>query len=154
MCIGTSRPLYLKAAGYGQDGSGLSTNKLQKVSLKRIEIEECQEKLYSDIPLSHESQICAESYRDDLDEQQDLCYGDSGGEKNLNFKLFNNSFPFLAGVHYINFDLEEEGYFHRIPTLIALTSFGMECALALPAIYVNISYYEDWMESVIKSNND
>lgn len=130
-------PEYLKAAGYGQDGNGLHTNKLLKVYLKRIEIEKCQSEQYPNIPLSFESQICAESYRDDADEQQDLCYGDSG-----------------AGLQYYSTDLVENDELYKIPTLTAITSFGMECALTLPSIYVNISYYYDWMESVIKSSDE
>lgn len=99
-------------------------------------MEKCQAEQYPGIPLSFDSQMCAGSYRDEA-EQQDLCYGDSG-----------------AGLQYISTDLVENDEFYKIPTLTALTSFGLECALALPAIYVNISYYYDWMESVIKASDE
>ena len=59
---------YFEAAGYGQNGDGLQTNKLSKVQLKNIPINECQ-KSYDDIELLAESQICAQSYRDDIDTQ-------------------------------------------------------------------------------------
>ena len=59
---------YFEAAGYGQNGEGLQTNKLSKVQLKNIPISECQ-KSYNDLELSPETQICAQSYRDDIDTQ-------------------------------------------------------------------------------------
>lgn len=113
----------------------MHTNRLLKVYLKRIEMEKCQE-LYLDIPLSPDSQICMQSYHDNADEQQDLCYGDSG-----------------AGLQYYSTDLIENDELYKIPTLIAITSFGMECALGLPSVYVNIFHYYEWMEEVIRSKS-
>jgi hypothetical protein len=59
---------YFEAAGYGQDGDGFQTNKLSKVQLKNIPIDECQ-KSYESVDLSPQSQMCAQSYRDDIDTQ-------------------------------------------------------------------------------------
>lgn len=99
-------------------------------------MEKCQE-LYADIPLSSDAHICMQSYRDDADEQQDLCSGDSG-----------------AGLQYYSTDLIENDELYKIPTLLAITSFGMQCALRLPSVYVNVSFYVEWMESVIKFNEE
>lgn len=110
----------------------MHTNRLLKVYLKRIEMEKCQE-LYTDIPLSPDTQICMESSRYDEGEQQDLCYGDSG-----------------AGLQYYSTDLIEDEILYKIPTLMAITSFGMECALRQPSVYVNVLHYFEWMEDVIR----
>lgn len=59
---------YFEAAGYGQNGEGLQTNKLSKVQLKKIPINECQLS-YESLELSADSQMCAKSYRDDIAEQ-------------------------------------------------------------------------------------
>lgn len=121
-------PDYLEGAGYGQDGDGISTNKLLKVQLKQVEMSTCQESY--DLQLSAETQMCAKSYRDDI--EQDLCYGDSGG-----------------GLQYMNTDLTENDISYKTPVIAAITSFGIGCAYGIPAVYVNISYYIDWMESMI-----
>lgn len=59
---------YFEAAGYGQNGEFQQTNKLSKVQLKNIPIDECQ-KSYESVTLSPETQMCAQSYRDDIDTQ-------------------------------------------------------------------------------------
>lgn len=59
---------FFEAAGYGQNGGGLQTYKLSKVQLKNIPIDECQ-KSYDSVKLSADSQICAQSYREDIDIQ-------------------------------------------------------------------------------------
>jgi secreted trypsin-like serine protease len=74
--------------------------------------------------------MCAKSYREDIDEQ-DLCYGDSGGALQYQDKEANN----------------DEIY--KTPTIVAITSFGIGCAYGIPAVYVNVSHYVDWMESII-----
>lgn len=121
-------PEYLEGAGYGQDGDGFPTNKLLKVQLRSVDMPTCQES-YS-LDLSQHSQMCAKSYRDDV--EQDLCYGDSG-----------------SALQYMNEDLEENGINYKIPTVVAITSFGIGCAFGVPGVYVNVSHYIDWMESVI-----
>lgn len=119
---------YLDGAGYGQDGNGIPTHKLLKVQLKQVDMSTCQES-YS-LELSSESQMCAKSYRDDI--EQDLCYGDSGNT-----------------LQYMNTDLDEDGVIYKTPIIKAITSFGIGCAFGIPAVYVNVSHYIDWMESVI-----
>lgn len=121
---------YFEAAGYGQDGTGLQTNKLSKVQLKQIPMEKCQES-YA-IELSAESQLCAQGYRDDVD-TQDTCYGDSG-----------------APLQYMNANYTaDDGKTYHVPTVVGLTSFGIGCGFNLPSVYVKVSNYIGWMESVI-----
>lgn len=121
---------YFEGAGYGQDENNLRSNKLSKVFLKFVEMETCKNS-YESIPLSADAQVCALGYRDDLP-PQDLCFGDSG-----------------SALQYMNSDLIEDETIYKIPTLVAITSFGIGCAFGFPSVYVNISYYLDWMESVI-----
>lgn len=122
---------YFEAAGYGQDGFGLQTNKLSKVQLKFIPMDKCQESYYS-MTLSSESQLCAQSYRDDIGEQ-DTCYGDSG-----------------SPLQYMNRNYTSDGQTYQVPTVIGITSFGIGCAYGQPSVYVRIANYIDWIESVIK----
>lgn len=74
--------------------------------------------------------MCAIGYRDDI-EEQDLCYGDSGG-----------------ALQFMSQDYEG-GKVYKTPTVVAITSFGIGCAFGIPAVYVNVSNYVDWMESII-----
>lgn len=74
--------------------------------------------------------MCAQSYRDDI-EEQDLCYGDSGG-----------------ALQYLHKDIQN-GITYKIPTIVSITSFGIGCAFGVPAVYVNVSYYIDWIESIV-----
>lgn len=120
---------YFEAAGYGQDGAGLQTNKLSKVQLKHIPMEKCQES-YS-IALSADSQLCAQGYRDDVD-TQDTCYGDSG-----------------APLQFMNLNRTADGRTYHVPTIVGLTSFGIGCGFNLPSVYVKVSNYIGWLESVI-----
>lgn len=119
---------YFEGAGYGDDETQKRSNKLMKVQLKLVEMDTCK-KSY-EIPLSEEAQICAQGYKDDLP-PQDLCFGDSGSA------LMYNS------------NMIEDEMIYKIPTLAAVTSFGIGCALGFPSVYVNVSHYIDWMESVI-----
>lgn len=59
---------YFEAAGYGQNGELMQTNKLSKVQLKNVPIDECQMS-YDSVTISSESQMCAQSYREDIDTQ-------------------------------------------------------------------------------------
>jgi len=120
---------YFEGGGYGQDENNLRSNKLSKVYLKLVEMETCK-KSY-ELPLSADAQICALGYRDDLP-TQDLCYGDSG-----------------SALQYMSSDFVEDETVYKIPTLVAITSFGIGCAFGFPSVYVNISHYLHWMESVI-----
>lgn len=122
-------PEYLEGAGYGQDGDGIPTNKLLKVQLRHVDMATCQES-YS-LYLSQDSQMCAKSYREDIGEQ-DLCYGDSG-----------------SALQYMNEDLQENGIVYKTPTVVAITSFGIGCAFGIPGVFVKVSNYIDWMESMI-----
>lgn len=126
---GTLPSEYFDGAGYGQSEIGWQTNKLLKVQLKYVDIDTCQESY--ELKVSAPSQICAIGYRDDID-PQDLCYGDSGGS-----------------LQFMNTDLTEGEVTYKIPTLVAITSFGIGCAFGFPGVYVNVSHYIDWMESVI-----
>ncbi|KAG5673169.1 hypothetical protein PVAND_003237 [Polypedilum vanderplanki] len=121
---------YFEGAGYGQDENGLQTNKLLKVQLKLVEMNTCQ-KSY-ELQLSEATQICAESYREDIEFPQDLCYGDSG-----------------SALQYMNTDIVEGEMFYKTPTLVAITSFGIGCGFGIPAVYVNVSNYIHWIESII-----
>ena len=122
---------YFEAAGYGQNGSGIQINKLTKVQLKLVPVENCQES-YESVTLSSESQLCAKSYRDDIGEQ-DTCYGDSG-----------------SPLQYINSNYkDDDGETYEVPTIVGITSFGIGCAFGHPSVYVKISNYIDWMESII-----
>lgn len=132
-CIapGKSPTDYFEAAGYGQNGSGLQTNKLSKVQLKFVPMDKCQES-YDSITLSSESQLCAQSYREDIGEQ-DTCYGDSG-----------------SPLQYMNSNYTaNDGETYDVPTIVGITSFGIGCAYGHPSVYVELSNYIDWMESVI-----
>lgn len=131
-CIapGSSPTEYFEAAGYGQNGAGLQTNKLSKVQLKLVPMEKCQES-YESTTLSSDSQLCAQSYRDDI-EMQDTCYGDSG-----------------SPLQYMNSDYKSDGQTYQIPVVVGLTSFGIGCAYGHPSVYVKVSNYIDWIESVI-----
>lgn len=130
-CVLAGRPPtdYFEAAGYGQDGAGLQTNKLSKVQLKHIPVEKCQES-YA-VSLSAEAQICAQGYRDDVG-TQDTCYGDSG-----------------APLQFISTNRTADGTTRHVPTVVGLTSFGIGCGFNLPSVYVKVSNYIGWMESVI-----
>lgn len=131
-CVTSLTPptVYFEAAGYGQNGEGLQTNKLSKVQLKFVPVEKCQESYYS-VTLSSDSQMCAEGYRDDID-TQDTCYGDSG-----------------SPLQYMNSNYSSDGQTYQVPTIVGLTSFGIGCAFGSPSVYVKVSNYVGWMESVI-----
>lgn len=120
---------YFEAAGYGQDGKGFQTNKLSKVFLKMFPSETCQAS-YDSVTIS-DTQICAQNYRDDL-EEQDTCYGDSG-----------------AALQYINTNHMADGQIYHVPTIVGVTSFGIGCASGHPSVYARVSKYIDWLESVI-----
>jgi secreted trypsin-like serine protease len=120
---------YFEGAGYGQDENGLQTNKLLKVQLKNMDVDRCQESYQ--LAISGEYQMCAESYREDI-ETQDLCYGDSG-----------------SALQYMNKDHREGDVVYNVPVLVGVTSFGIGCGFGFPSVYVNVSAYIDWMESVI-----
>lgn len=93
-------------------------------------MEKCQES-YDSITLSSDSQLCAQSYRDDI-EEQDTCYGDSG-----------------SPLQYMSSNTTSDGEIYQVPTIVGLTSFGIGCAYGHPSVYVRVSNYIDWMESVI-----
>ncbi|CRL01015.1 CLUMA_CG014183, isoform A [Clunio marinus] len=122
---------YFEAAGYGQNGSFIHTNKLAKVQLKNIPMDECKQS-YDSIDLSEDTQLCAKGYRDDI-EAQDTCYGDSG-----------------SPLQYIN-EMIIDDQTYEIPTIVGITSFGIGCAFGHPSVYVKVSNYISWMESVINS---
>lgn len=92
-------------------------------------LDECQNS-YESVTLS-DSQMCAKGYRDDIG-VQDTCYGDSG-----------------SPLQYMNISLTEDREIYQIPTIVGLTSFGILCAAGHPSVYVKVSRYIDWMESVI-----
>ncbi|GBP47576.1 Serine protease Hayan [Eumeta japonica] len=69
-------------------------------------------------------QICA----GDKDGIRDTCQGDSGGP--------------LQGL------TENDGNYR----LIGITSFGRGCGSAVPGVYTRLSYYLDWIESVVWRN--
>lgn len=121
---------YFEAAGYGQNGSGFQTNKLSKVQLQFVPMEKCQES-YDSLTLSADAQLCAQSYRDDIPEQ-DTCYGDSG-----------------SPLQYMNANTDDDGHTYEVPTVVGITSFGIGCAYGHPSVYVKVSNYIDWIESVI-----
>jgi Trypsin len=141
---------YFEAAGYGQNGELLQTNKLSKVQLKNIPIKECQ-KSYDTVTLSSDSQMCAQSYRDDIGTQDTwyivffhsiilclepdefiLSYGDSGGS-----------------LQFMHSNYTVEGKTYMTPTIVGVTSFGIGCAYGHASVYVKVSNYLSWMESVI-----
>lgn len=132
-CVASGYPSteYFEAAGYGQNGSGLQTNKLSKVQLKFTPMEKCQ-KSYESVILSSDTQLCAQSYRDDI-EEQDTCYGDSGSP----LQFMNSNY------------IADDGQTYEVPTIVGITSFGIGCAYGHPSVYVKVSNYIDWLESVI-----
>lgn len=132
-CIiaGDSPTEFFEASGYGQAGfAQLRTNKLSKVQLKFVPMETCQES-YQSVTLSADSQMCAQSYRDDI-EVQDTCYGDSG-----------------SPLQFMKTDFSADGGTYDVPTIVGITSFGIGCAFGHPSVYVKVSNYIEWMESVI-----
>lgn len=122
---------FYEVAGYGQDENGQQTNKLLKVQLKDVPIDECQS-FYNDNVLEATSQICAGNYLS-TDKIQDTCYGDSG-----------SGMKFTTRNATENFDEK-----FLTPTLVGIVSFGIGCATEAPGVYVKISNYIDWMENVI-----
>lgn len=133
-CVAAVNPTanFFEASGYGQEGSGLKTNNLSKVFLKSIPIEKCQES-YESVALSSDSQMCAESYREDLG-IQDTCYGESGSPLQ----------------YYAMSDYSDGGQIYITPTVVGMTSFGIGCAFGHPSVYVKVSHYIEWLESIIK----
>jgi secreted trypsin-like serine protease len=123
---------YFEVAGYGQDGFGLQTNKLLKVQLKLVTNGKCQE-TYGDTKISETSQMCANSYREDI-KNQDTCYGDSGS--GLQFMMTNSS------------ENDKDLQFFT-PSLVGITNFGIDCGTKAPGVYLKISNYIEWMESII-----
>lgn len=69
------------------------------------------------------SQICA----GDTTGERDTCQGDSGGP--LQISTWAES--------------------QRIYYVIGITSFGRGCATRQPGVYTRVSYYLDWIESVV-----
>jgi secreted trypsin-like serine protease len=122
---------FFEVAGYGQDGHGLQTNKLLKVQLKQVSNSECQV-FYDDTIISEKSQMCANSYREDI-AIQDTCYGDSGS--GLQFMMINKT------------DNDQTQFF--TPSLVGITNFGITCGTKTPGVYLKVSNYIDWMESLI-----
>jgi hypothetical protein len=88
---------YFEAAGYGQNGDNVQTNKLSKVQLKNVPIDECQVS-YDSVELSPDSQMCAQSYRDDMD-TQDTWYDLSNFPANIYLKPISFQAMATAEVH-------------------------------------------------------
>ncbi|XP_055526390.1 serine protease snake-like [Wyeomyia smithii] len=119
----------LIAIGYGALQSfGVSANRLMKVVLDQYNNEQCQQ-VYQDLASQpslaqgiHGSQLCA-GYASG---GHDTCQGDSGGPLQVR-------------------DKNEDCIFQ----LVAITSFGKVCGTTIPGVYTRISWYLDWIESIV-----
>lgn len=59
-------------------------------------------------------------------------YGDSGGS-----------------LQFMNSNYTVDGVIYLTPTIVGITSFGIGCAYGHASVYVRVSNYLSWMESVI-----
>lgn len=41
---------------------------------------------------------------------------------------------------------------HQPPEIVGILSFGLNCSTTLPSVYTRISYYLDWIESIVWPN--
>ncbi|GJQ73794.1 hypothetical protein Trydic_g18734 [Trypoxylus dichotomus] len=117
------------ATGWGAVELGGENNDiLQKVNLTSAPFEICsrfyQPQRGLEKGLTDESQICAGN----VEEKGDTCQGDSGGP--LQVKLDGTN----------------------LYTVLGITSFGVKCGL-VPGIYTRVSYYIQWIESIVWPEN-
>ncbi|CAH1181758.1 unnamed protein product [Phyllotreta striolata] len=123
-----SKPSYYIVTGWGvvDIESGRTSDILQKVSLKTIDLKTCSNiyKSQSRVKLT-EKQICAGGKNN-----QDACPGDSGGP-----------------IHEATFFNEAARYIQQ-----GVVSFGpRECGLeGYPGVYTNVAYYMDWILDNLK----
>lgn len=108
------------------NSGGKRSTGLQKADLTLIENSVCSTGYTGQSNLADgilPSQICA----GDETGERDTCQGDSGGPLQLSTWL--NS--------------------QRLYHVIGITSFGRGCATTHPGVYTRVSYYLDWIESVV-----
>jgi transmembrane protease serine 9 len=123
----------MEAAGWGLTTyGGKKAEKLLKVYLNAVPIEECRESYPKKRKLKNgliESQMCADSKAEVV---MDTCEGDSGGP--LEIKLYSRA--------------------KLIPFLVGITSFGAGCAAGSPGVYTRVSSYVKWLEEVTQETFD
>ncbi|KAL1122645.1 hypothetical protein AAG570_002972, partial [Ranatra chinensis] len=113
------------ATGWGHtEYGGKQSNMLQKIVLPIIPIEECR-KTFGPSPkipngLNYNWHLCAGGIIG-----KDTCQGDSGGPLQI---AMNEPYCMYS--------------------LVGVTSFGGRCGTG-PGVYVNVSYYTPWIETII-----
>ncbi|KAL1124770.1 hypothetical protein AAG570_001391 [Ranatra chinensis] len=113
---------YVKVTGWGAlEFEGSSPEKLQKVSLRVVPLEECAKKYPEVIDTSRPTHICT------LTPKKDACQGDSGGP-------------------VVWLDPDTNRY-----TLVGVVSFGMECATDYPGVSTDVGSHSDWLQYHIHS---
>ncbi|XP_017777350.1 PREDICTED: uncharacterized protein LOC108563242 [Nicrophorus vespilloides] len=113
------------AIGWGQTEIGAVSPSLMKVTLNEIASAECIKTYkYRNITINGESQICTNS------KTKDTCRGDSGGA----LQKLNPDFSSAYDIY-------------------GITSFGSRnCASGFPSVFTRVSYYIDWIESIVFVN--
>lgn len=112
------------ASGWGRTkATGKLSDKLRKVSLRPITMDECREIYlpHRKIPFGIMSgQLCALG-------NGDTCFGDSGGPLQ------------------VLLDPKLDSYY-----IVGITSFGRGCAsTGMPGVYTRVTPYLDWIESIV-----
>ncbi|XP_072388400.1 venom protease-like [Diabrotica undecimpunctata] len=136
-CLQTAKKIYdsyhnMTASGWGKVGFADEQSRfLLKVRLNEVDTETCN-LLYNDVKksfLSHgvdgDTMICAGG-----EIGVDTCEGDSGGPLQV-----KNDYKYGNGKGF---------------RIVGITSFGKACGITnSPSIYTRVSYYVDWIESIV-----
>uniref|UniRef100_A0A182IUX5 Uncharacterized protein n=1 Tax=Anopheles atroparvus TaxID=41427 RepID=A0A182IUX5_ANOAO len=119
-------PLSVQGWGVRLPGDTVQEQRLQKANVSLIGRDACQR----DLPPTrrhrnglHPGQLCALGRNARNETIADTCPGDSGGPLEL----------VVDGRHY----------------LVGVTSLGYMCGSPIPGIYTDISFYLDWIESIV-----
>ncbi|CAG9834813.1 unnamed protein product [Diabrotica balteata] len=136
-CLQTVKTIYdsydnMTATGWGKVGFAEEQSSfLIKVRLNEVDTETCN-RLYSDVKKSvlpqgvdGDTMICAGG-----EIGVDTCEGDSGGPLQV-----KNNYKYSNGKGF---------------RIVGITSFGKACGITRsPSIYTRVSYYVDWIESIV-----
>lgn len=128
----------LKVAGWGSNETDwIMSPLLQKANVTTYERDVCNNLLVNDsnqgesnrrrIARLNEDQVCALGRNETGDNTGDTCVGDSGG-------------PLELAIG-------------RRRWLVGLTSTGKQCGSSFPGIYTRVSYFVEWIESIVWPEN-
>ncbi|XP_037951464.1 serine protease snake-like [Teleopsis dalmanni] len=116
--------------GYGSTSFAQApTNILTELNLTIVALNECNRTMPPDTGAPFgivESQVCAK----DFERNRDTCQGDSGGPLQLNLER-----------------RRRPGRFRYY--LVGITSYGAFCRSQYPGIYTRVSFYIDWIASIV-----